>query len=37
LYVIPSLELTVVRNGPAQRNDFDDVAFLTRLLAGFRR
>ena len=37
LYVIPSLELTVVRNGPAQRNNFADVEFLTRLLAGFRR
>ncbi|MCA2996928.1 MAG: hypothetical protein ACK6DR_02695, partial [Gemmatimonas sp.] len=37
LYVIPSLELTVVRNGPAQRNNFADVEFLTRLLTGFRR
>jgi hypothetical protein len=35
--VIPSLELTVIRNGPAQRNNFDDVQFLTRLLTGFRR
>jgi CubicO group peptidase (beta-lactamase class C family) len=37
LYVIPSLELTVVRNGPAERNTFADVEFLTRLLTGFRR
>ncbi|MFO0094104.1 MAG: hypothetical protein ACK54K_07330, partial [Gemmatimonadaceae bacterium] len=37
LYVIPSLELTVIRNGPAERDDFDDVQFLTRLLTGFRR
>ncbi|MCE2901904.1 MAG: hypothetical protein LXA09_11775, partial [Gemmatimonadetes bacterium] len=37
VYVIPSLELTVIRNGPAQRNNFDDVQFLTRLLTGFRR
>ena len=37
LYVIPSLGLTVVRNGPAQRNTYADEEFLGRLLAGFRR
>jgi CubicO group peptidase (beta-lactamase class C family) len=33
LYVIPSLELTVLRNGPAQQNQFDDVRFFSLLLA----
>lgn len=36
LYVIPSLQLTVVRNSPAQRNEYSDVEFLQRLLTGFR-
>jgi CubicO group peptidase (beta-lactamase class C family) len=34
LYVIPPLGLTVVRHGPAQRNNFTDAAFLEQLLAG---
>ena len=33
VYVIPSRGLTVVRNGPANENRFDDREFLTRLLA----
>jgi hypothetical protein len=34
LYIIPSLGLTVVRNGPTNTDSFDDMAFLTRLLGG---
>jgi hypothetical protein len=32
LYVIPSRGLTVVRNGPAGNDAFDDIEFLRRLL-----
>jgi hypothetical protein len=34
LYVIPSLGLTVVRNGPVGATAFEDVPFLDRLLGG---